>query len=576
MAAVLTATDRRRGGMLHDQVARQRCRLTRRQRIALHTAVVLIGLQPTLAGAVSCGATVPGTLTLTADLACPDGHGLLLGAGASLDCAGHSISGASKAGQYGIYLRDVSDATVRNCTVLHFEVGIRLRGAVDCAVYDSVAHDNARYGVEVTQSSVRALIWRNEVYTNGDEGIHVSGPGDVDGDHQLLENTFDGNGREGIYLLGSHGNIIAGNTVQNHGAAGIYVKNSRRNSIVDNLLTNDPIQLVAGSELNVLGSNAIIGQRMKFDEASRNHVYGSTVQEWGGRPSNAFEFVNSSDNRIVDAEALNPVDYHVKTVGASAGNVFTRFLAVPELLCSIDTGSSVTVTDPDGSPLPCGAIGGTSTTTATLPSTTTTATPTSTTTVLTWSPPITTTSTTTTTQPPRRTVVETRVRASSDDAEEQVSGSAKLTSSDLELVYDKRDQTVGMRFTGLVIPAGAGIVEAFVQFQVDERSTEATTLVVQGEDTDDAAPFAGSYENISSRTRTAASVQWSPPPWTSVGEAGPGQRTPNIAAIVQEIIDRPGWRAGNGLVIIITGRGERVAESYDGDRDAAPLLHVEY
>jgi hypothetical protein len=30
------------------------------------------------------------------------------------------------------------------------------------------------------------------------------------------------------------------------------------------------------------------------------------------------------------------------------------------------------------------------------------------------------------------------------------------------------------------------------------------------------------------------------------------------------------------LVIIITGTGERVAESYNGDPNGAPLLHVEY
>ncbi len=43
--------------------------------------------------------------------------------------------------------------------------------------------------------------------------------------------------------------------------------------------------------------------------------------------------------------------------------------------------------------------------------------------------------------------VESRVSASSDDAEERSSGSVNLTSSDLELVDDgSRRQTVGMRF----------------------------------------------------------------------------------------------------------------------------------
>jgi hypothetical protein len=88
--------------------------------------------------------------------------------------------------------------------------------------------------------------------------------------------------------------------------------------------------------------------------------------------------------------------------------------------------------------------------------------------------------------------------------------------------------------------------------------------------------FTSSSGNISSRIRTATSVSWSPVDWTTVGEAGPDQRTPNIASVIQEIVNRSGWSNGNSLVIIITGTGERVAESYNGDQAGAPLLHVEY
>ena len=66
------------------------------------------------------------------------------------------------------------------------------------------------------------------------------------------------------------------------------------------------------------------------------------------------------------------------------------------------------------------------------------------------------------------TTLEVRVAASSDDAEETASGRMSLTSSDLELVYDGSDQTVGIRFNGVTIPQGASIRSAYVQFQVDE------------------------------------------------------------------------------------------------------------
>jgi hypothetical protein len=168
-----------------------------------------------------------------------------------------------------------------------------------------------------------------------------------------------------------------------------------------------------------------------------------------------------------------------------------------------------------------------------------------------------------------------RVAASSDDAEESSSGSLKLTSSDLELIQESSNQTVGMRFNGVTIPVGATVTLASIQFQVDEATSGATTLTVQGEAADNPPTFSSSA-NVTSRARTAASMAWSPPPWNTVGEQGPDQQTPNLAAVIQEVVNRPGWASGNSLVVIITGTGKRVAESFNGVSNAAPLLHLEY
>ncbi len=174
------------------------------------------------------------------------------------------------------------------------------------------------------------------------------------------------------------------------------------------------------------------------------------------------------------------------------------------------------------------------------------------------------------------TVLDFRITADANDAEERANGRVDLTSSDLELVYDKSDQTVGLRFEDLNVPRGASIVNAYVQFQVDEPSSDATFLLIEGQATDDAPAFIESNGNLSSRPRTGASVAWSPVPWPSPGEAGLDQRTPNVSSIIQELVNRPGWSSGNALVVMITGTGERVAESYSGDPTGAPLLHIEY
>ena len=170
---------------------------------------------------------------------------------------------------------------------------------------------------------------------------------------------------------------------------------------------------------------------------------------------------------------------------------------------------------------------------------------------------------------------EVRVADGADDAEERASGRVGLTSSDLELVFDKDNQTVGIRFTGVTIPQGATITAAYVQFQANETQSEATALTIQAEAIDDAPTFANSTNNITGRARTGAAVSWNPDPWTK-GEAGLAQRTPGQVPVIQEVVDRTGWASGNSLVIIIDGTGKRVAESYNGDPAAAPLLHVEY
>ncbi len=173
-------------------------------------------------------------------------------------------------------------------------------------------------------------------------------------------------------------------------------------------------------------------------------------------------------------------------------------------------------------------------------------------------------------------VLESRVSASSDDAEESSSGRIERASSDLELVLEDTLQTVGIRFAGVNIPQGAIITNAYVQFQVDEANSETTALTIQGQAADNAPTFTSTDFDISSRSRTTNRVSWSPAAWPERGAAGPDQQTPNLASVIQEIVDRSGWRSANSLALIVTGSGKRVAESFDGDQAAAPLLHVEY
>ncbi|MCI0582611.1 MAG: hypothetical protein L0227_06895, partial [Chloroflexi bacterium] len=175
-------------------------------------------------------------------------------------------------------------------------------------------------------------------------------------------------------------------------------------------------------------------------------------------------------------------------------------------------------------------------------------------------------------------VAEIAIAAGSDDAEQyQSSGNVSLGSSDIELTFDNGGhQTVGLRFQGVQVPRFASVLDAFVQFTVDEPNTGATVLTIQGESDDDAATFVSVPLDISSRPRTLAEVVWLPPPWPDEDVSTPDQRTPNLAPIIEEIVSRPEWSAGNALALIVRGTGERTAISYEKDPSAAAVLHIVY
>jgi hypothetical protein len=178
---------------------------------------------------------------------------------------------------------------------------------------------------------------------------------------------------------------------------------------------------------------------------------------------------------------------------------------------------------------------------------------------------------------------EVRVAAESDDAEQDDSGNVAIDSSDLELTYDDSAQIVGIRFTGVNVPRNATIQNAYIQFQVDETTTNTTpvTIAIRGQAIGNAPTFNENDNNLSSRPTLSAVVSWSPPTWPTSGVAGTAQRTSNLAPILQQIVSQGSWNPNQAMAFILTGTSaskaqSRIAEAFDGDEEAAPLLHVEY
>ena len=174
---------------------------------------------------------------------------------------------------------------------------------------------------------------------------------------------------------------------------------------------------------------------------------------------------------------------------------------------------------------------------------------------------------------------ESRVSASSDDVEEAEDGEIYATSPDLDIVYDRNaedrgNQNIGLRFTNIGVPAGAEITEAYIEFAADETSSDATKVSFRGILKSDPATFSEENGSLSANSFTDERIIWEPGAWTSVGAK---ERTDDLSNVVQELVDLSGWESGNAMAFVISGpRGDRVADSYDGEPANAPLLHIKY
>jgi len=111
----------------------------------------------------------------------------------------------------------------------------------------------------------------------------------------------------------------------------------------------------------------------------------------------------------------------------------------------------------------------------------------------------------------------------------------------------------GFRFPNVTIPAGMIIQEAYIEFTVDGPYTDELNVAFYGEASGNANPFS-TTSRPSNRPLTVTSSTWSIPS-TDRWELGQLRDSPDLTAIVQEIVNRPDWISGNALAIIVKNAG---------------------
>lgn len=173
--------------------------------------------------------------------------------------------------------------------------------------------------------------------------------------------------------------------------------------------------------------------------------------------------------------------------------------------------------------------------------------------------------------------------AYNDDAEENIkTGFVKTKNSDLELGWDSDaevpPQLVGIRFTNINITPKSKIHKAYIQFTQDEnKNANPFEVSIYGEKSSNPETFSLKHQNLSKRKLTDNGAGWSGiGNWVKLHEAGKLQRTPDLANIIQELVNMPNWKTGNAMAFLIRGKGTRTAEPFESGPELSPKLVVEY
>lgn len=161
-----------------------------------------------------------------------------------------------------------------------------------------------------------------------------------------------------------------------------------------------------------------------------------------------------------------------------------------------------------------------------------------------------------------------------DDIEERDVGPPAFGSSDLEIGNDGANhQTIGIRILANPIVTDDLIIWDSVQLAFVAKSSDDSPITAVIHGLYDASPFVASQEDaVSRRETTTASVEWTIPAWT----AGTTYRSPDISAIVAELVAYDGYVASQLAFSITTTCLSCRRTAWSGDRADGPRIYFSF
>jgi parallel beta-helix repeat protein len=203
---------------------------------ALALAVPTLAAGPAGAGpGPACGSTVTTNLTLTADLSCPSGDGLIVGAtGITIDLGGHTITGS--AGGIGVTNPGFATVTIRNGAITGFGTAVQVTSAPGNLVETlHVTISETATGILLNAADQAQV--QNNVLSGGATAILLradsNDPSNRAEENVVFKNTISGS-QEAIAIVGSNDNHLINNTVTGGATAFRIAGGSGGNDLTNN------------------------------------------------------------------------------------------------------------------------------------------------------------------------------------------------------------------------------------------------------------------------------------------------------------------------------------------------------
>lgn len=166
-----------------------------------------------------------------------------------------------------------------------------------------------------------------------------------------------------------------------------------------------------------------------------------------------------------------------------------------------------------------------------------------------------------------------QVQSQSNNAEEATNG---YQSTGSELTFKSSSNSyIGMRFNNVAIPQGASITNAYMLFTAyRNRNTNNSGFVISAANEANPGDFSGYSRYLLRDKAKTTGVSWSNiDRWYKNST----YQSPDITAVVQQVVDRGDWASGNSMMMIVSSfTGNRGAYTYSGKPSGAAQLVIEF